>query len=268
MEPAAAARAVLRTDHEWMALGNEVFQAAGATFIRNRSLPRIHDANFAWDVTASTPAEIDLLLETMGRELGHSGSRRFRLDATSPGSVEARLALDGYEHRDGLLMLLEGEPAGRAPAHEIRAVVTDADWDAYAALQAVDWQEYLAKSGRHAPDDLAPELFRHHRIKCPPVRSWLAVVDGTPAAYLSSWEGVDAVGQVEELFTHPDQRHTGLATALLRHGIADCRAHGARTVLIACNPDDTPKNMYAAMGFQPVAITREWWKSIAPTGSD
>ncbi len=251
-----------------MALGNEVFQAAGATFIRNRSLPRIHDANFAWNLTASTPAEIDLLLETAGQEYAHSGNRRFRLDSTTPAVIEARLALDGYEYRDALLMLLEGEPAGRAPAHDIRPVSTGVDWDAYAALEAADWREYLATRGRHEPDDLAQELFRHHRIKCPPVRSWLAVVDGTPAAYLSSWEGVDGVGQVEDLFTHPDHRHRGLATALLHHGIADCRAHGADGVLIACNPDDTPKNMYAAVGFRPVAVSREWWKSSPPGPGD
>ena len=85
-------------------------------------------------------------------------------------------------------------------------------------------------------------------------------------AYLASWEGIDGVGQVEDLFTHPDHRHRGLATALLHHGIADCRAHGAGPVVIVADPTDTPKQIYAALGFRPVAIKRSYRKSLEAEG--
>ena len=34
-----------------LALGHETFPAAGATFVRQRDLPNIYDANFIYDVT-------------------------------------------------------------------------------------------------------------------------------------------------------------------------------------------------------------------------
>jgi predicted GNAT family acetyltransferase len=68
---------------------------------------------------------------------------------------------------------------------------------------------------------------------------------------------------VENLFTHPDHRHRGIATALIHHCVADARAHGSRPVVIVCDPNDTPKNMYGALGFRPVAIKRAYWKDVA-----
>ncbi|OGO52256.1 MAG: hypothetical protein A2148_06360 [Chloroflexi bacterium RBG_16_68_14] len=85
-------------------------------------------------------------------------------------------------------------------------------------------------------------------------------MDGAPRAYCSSWEGIDGVGQVEYLFTHPEYRHRGLATALIHRSVADCRERGAGHVVIVADPADTPKQMYAAMGFRPVAIKRSYWK--------
>jgi predicted GNAT family acetyltransferase len=72
---------------------------------------------------------------------------------------------------------------------------------------------------------------------------------------------VNGIGQVEDLFTHPDFRHRGIATALIAHCVADARARGAGPVLITADPLDTPKQMYAAMGFRPFSVTRNYFKS-------
>ncbi len=85
-------------------------------------------------------------------------------------------------------------------------------------------------------------------------------------AYFNSWAGVDGVGQVEDLFTHPDFRHRGLATALIHHCVAECRRGGAGPVIIVAEPTDTPKQMYAAMGFRPAAIATHYLKKL-PSGS-
>jgi len=87
-------------------------------------------------------------------------------------------------------------------------------------------------------------------------------VDGRAAAYFNSWAGIDGVGQVEDLFTHPDYRHRGLATALIHRCVADCRAKGAGPVVIVSDPADTPKLMYAAMGFRPVALVSNYMKRL------
>jgi GNAT superfamily N-acetyltransferase len=61
---------------------------------------------------------------------------------------------------------------------------------------------------------------------------------------------------VEDLFTHPDYRHRGLATALIAHCVADARARGAGPVVIGADPHDTPRQMYAALGFRPLFLSR------------
>lgn len=92
------------------------------------------------------------------------------------------------------------------------------------------------------------------------VRHWIAYAEDQPGAYLSSWVAPNGVGQVEDLFTHPDFRRRGLATGLIQHGVADCRARGAREVFLIADPGDTPKQMYAALGFRPLALLREYRK--------
>lgn len=256
------ARRALAVNQALLALGNEVLQADGAVFVRNRSLPAVRDANHVVHVTASTPEEIDRLLARVEREFAHLSYRRFNVDFSTPPAFEARLAHEGYRCGDYLVMVLDGEPTGEAQPHDIRLVESEADWQAYAALHELDWREYIDRLGRQEESWTANEMFRNRRIKSPPVRYWLACMDGRPAAYLASWQGIDGVGQVEDLFTHAEYRHRGLATALIRHGVADCRAHGAGPVVIVADPMDTPKMMYWALGFRPLAILRSYWRNL------
>ena len=95
------------------------------------------------------------------------------------------------------------------------------------------------------------------RLKTPPDRKWLAYVDGAARGMASVWD-VDGMGQVEDVFVEPAYRHRGIATALIHHCVADCRARGAGAVVIVADAADTPQTMYAAMGFRPVATKRRY----------
>ena len=259
----ALTRRAVATDYGFMALGNERSAAEDATFIRNPSVPRIRDANQVIGVTAATPDDIDRLLARADREYADCPHRQFRLDFTASPEFEARLALEGYERKDTLVMLLEGDLIGAAKPHDIRPVESEADWQAYTSLHEIDWREYAEKIPGGADTAVAEQMVRTRRAKTPPVRYWLAWADGQPRAYLASWEGEDGVGQVEDLFTHPEFRHRGLAATLIHHCVADCRAHGAGPVVIAADALDTPKRMYAALGFRPVAISRTYRKELS-----
>jgi ribosomal protein S18 acetylase RimI-like enzyme len=254
-------RRALATNRALLALGHETFEADGALFVRDRTVPATRDANHVTSITAAAaPAEIDRLLARAEREFAGFPHRRFDVEPDTPPEFEARLQLDGYEQSGALVMVLEGELRGEGGPCDIRPVESEEDWRAYGALHAVEFDEYRAAGGSRP--DLRDAMLRVRRLTSPPVRYWLAYLDGAPRSYLCSWEGVDGMGQIESLFTHPDYRHRGLATALIHHCVADARAHGAGPVVIVADPSDTPKRMYAALGFRPVAIKRSYWKNV------
>jgi GNAT superfamily N-acetyltransferase len=106
-----------------------------------------------------------------------------------------------------------------------------------------------------------PEFQAYRGAKAPHVRFWLAYADLEPVAYFSSWPGVAGVGMVEDLFTRREYRHRGIATALIAHCVAEARSRGAREVMIGADPTDTPMRMYAAMGFRPLMVTANYFRS-------
>lgn len=248
----------LEVNYALLALGHETFGAEGATFVRSLDTPQCWDANHVSHVTASTPEESERLLERARREYEGADRISFEVDYRTPPEFEARLSVEGYEEEGTLVMLLEGELRGEANKVEIREVASEREWSQYSALQALDWKETREKAGLEADDGVAAQLMAARRKKSPAARFWMAYVDGAPRSYLYSWEGNEGVGQVEELFTQPEFRHQGLATALIHHCVADVRKHGAGPVVIAADPTDTPKVMYAATGFRPVAVKRTW----------
>jgi GNAT superfamily N-acetyltransferase len=248
-----------------LALGNEVFGETGATFVRNTAFPRVYDANFACRVRARTPAEIDALLTRADEVYAHCRHRCFRVTNDVAPEFEARLALDGYVQTSVLIAVLEGELVGTAEGIELREITDDAGWDAFFALNVADWEEHADRTKISAPDSaaLGRELAASQRVKSPPVRYWLAYTEGAPRGYFNAWEGTQGVGQVENLFVLKEWRHRGLATALIHRCVADARAGGAGPVVIVSDPTDTPKQMYAAMGFRAVATQRSWVKTLA-----
>jgi ribosomal protein S18 acetylase RimI-like enzyme len=246
-----------------LGLGHEVFDADGATFVRDRDLPDVWEANHVTAVTAASADAADRLLARVEREYAGFGHRRFDLDCTTPPAFEARLLLDGYQGREFLVMLLADDLRGRAAEAEIRPCAGAEAWQAFEALALENWRESATRHGLTPQDGVGERLARGHRRRSPPARCWLAWADGAPRGYLSSWEGIGGVGQVEDLFVHPAARGRGLAAALIRHGVAACRAGGAGPVVIVAEAADTPKEAYARLGFEPVAVTREYLRRVA-----
>jgi GNAT superfamily N-acetyltransferase len=249
---------VCETIEAYQALGNERFQACGATFIRNRDIPGRYDANSVGLIRDA--AQVDELIARADIEYAHLAFRQFHIDPLTPPEVEASLALAGYNRWTAhLVMVLEGELLANPRQCEISQVVSQQDWDAYRELQDIDQVEYDGRMGRPAvpPDG---QYLVYVRAKAPPVRSWLAHVDGVPRAYISSWSGENGVGQVEDLFVHPEYRHRGLGTALLAHGVSAARSEGAGPVALIADPTDTPMRMYEETGFKALFLARSQYR--------
>jgi GNAT superfamily N-acetyltransferase len=249
----------LDASDEQTALGHERFEVEGATFVRNTKIPQKYYANHVERVTASSPDEIDRLIDRVNIEFEASSHRCFYVDRTTPPEFEAWLVLEGYERTDELVMLLTGDLLGIPNPYEIRHVQSDDEWHAYLGLVEVLEREDAPPEGRRTAAQ-QEKFLATKQATCPPVRYWMAYLDGQPRAFFSSWTSSDGVGVVDDLFTHPDYRHRGLATTLIHHSISDCRDQGAGPVVIVADASDTPKNMYAAMGFRPIAVTSQYVK--------
>lgn len=253
----------LATNAANFALGNETFELLGATFLRSVASPDICDANHVANARPATPAQIEEFLAAADREYAGSKHRRFDVDYRTPPEFEARLALEGYARDDGLISVLEGELLGPAPKEfDIRPTLTASEWAAFWELMLTDWREHHRLQKREARDEIARQMFETRRRKQPPVQYFLAYVREKPVAYFNAWAGIDGVGQVEDLFVLPRFRKRGIARALIHHCVADARAKGSGPVIIAADPKDTPKRIYAGMGFRPVAVQSHYTKYL------
>ena len=99
----------------------------------------------------------------------------------------------------------------------------------------------------------------------------LARENGQPVGFCSAWTGIEGMGQVEDLFVHPDYRHRGIATALMDRCVTRLRAQGVGPVVLVTDPGSTAKAMYGRLGWSPVAVCRQYGRRIAheeKTGSN
>ena len=173
--------------------------------------------------------------------------------------------MEGYQRTDSLVMVLTDELRGAPKSHEIRLVETDADWLAYYDLVVLADREFdpsARQTGSERPSDARDQRIAMLQSISPPVRYWLAYGEGAPRAFFSSWTSTDGIAVLEDLYTHPEYRRRGLAAALVHHCVADCRARGTGLVALETDPSDTPKHMYAAMGFRPLSVSYEYLKTL------
>jgi ribosomal protein S18 acetylase RimI-like enzyme len=248
----------------YLALGNEVIERPGARFVRCPATPRVHDANHVSGLRTGTAAAFDAVLARAEEVFAGAAHRFFLLDPLTPAHVEARLVHEGYEGSAELALVLEGELRARPDPVAIRLADGDADWRSLHALQRLDDEERCKRRGLPLyAEDVTRGLVERRRAKAPAVRTWIAEVERRSVGYLSSWPGQDGIGKVEDLFVHPSERRRGVATALLDRGVSDARARGAAAVLIGADPSDTPRHLYARLGFRPLCVLRGYLRRVA-----
>jgi GNAT superfamily N-acetyltransferase len=267
--PSPDLEGVVATLLGYFELGNEVEAGDGVRWVRNPACAEIYDANHGSAVRAATPAQIDAVLREADDRYAGLAHRTYKVDPGTPTAFEARLLLDGYQGEAELQLLLTGDLRADARPVDIRPVETPADWASVARLTRRDHEEEATKE--HRPpyrSSVTTAMVATKRAKAPALRFFLATDDdGEDCAFFSSWPGIDGVGKVEDLFTAPEHRRKGIATALIAHAVDDARRRGAGPVLIGADPTDTPKDMYAALGFTPACVLRSYTKRRAGGGT-
>ena len=222
--------------------------------MRDPRCPDVYDANHARRILG----EVDppAFLSALEAAYAGCGHRAVRLDPRSPGAaLEAELLLRGFACELQILMALPDALRGRRGGAAIRAVTSNADWDAFALLK----QGEFDADGLRLPGTTWRD---HLRRKCPPAVTWLACLDGEPVGFFSELVRGD-LALLEDLYVLPAARGQGVATALMGHCTDDARRRGAGTCFLAARADDTPREMYGRMGFRAVGVTRNLLKTNA-----
>jgi len=258
------------TESAYFELGNRVSDSGLARFVANPDTPDVWDSNCVTRARARTPDDVDEIMAEAGRRYAGAEHRVFKLDPLTPAALEVRLLLDGYRGDTLLhLVLPEAEevtdisrtPAGSRPAVSIRTAESDADWTSLARLARADHEEAAARAGRIVwGQEVTDQMVARKRLRAEQLPFFLASLDGRDVGHGCAWAGTpeEKVGMVEDLFTDPSFRHRGVASALIIHGIAWARAAGAGPVMIGAVADDTPRFMYAAMGFRATFVSRSY----------
>jgi GNAT superfamily N-acetyltransferase len=231
----------------WASLGAECTRRAGALFLRDAANADVWDANHARIGGAGDP-DPPAFFEAAEAAYAHCAHRAVRFDPRAPGTaLEAELLRRDYQCELFLLMALEGPPHGMPGDARVADVETEADWDTFARLKQAEFDE------THL--NLPGAAWRDHIRRKSRATTWIASVDDEPVGLFSSLVHGE-VAMLEDLYVLPSARRRGVATTLVAHAVERAYRAGASLCFLSARADDTPKDMYARMGFAPVGVTR------------
>jgi GNAT superfamily N-acetyltransferase len=245
----------------YRAHGNTVVSDALAQYVKNVERPDIWVANQVSLVRASSEQEIDRVLERADRELAHCDHRMVLIDPFTPDAFTARLALLDYSELSPVLqMVLTGPVVGKSAAADVtlHPVTTEADWTTLYDLVRADHTEGKTTRGMELAEEITRGIVAEYRAKISVSQFFLALSEGVACAYGQSIIGPYGMGIVEDLFVSPAYRKQGIATKLIHHTVEYARERGMGPMLIGTHVTEAPKNMYAALGFVPRCLIREY----------
>ena len=230
---------------EYYSLASDVTDQHSAYFLRNDAAPTRYDGNHVRRIRHGDG--VDALFEAIDTFYAHLPYRSVRTDWFTPPAIEARLMLEGYIQDAEIVMAITEPPRGQPAEVEVREVPHDDP--AFRALLAHEWAEDF--DGQWALHTRRGDAFK-----------WYVAMHGTEAIGHFSQRTAGHLAYMESLYVHPDHRLRGVATALVQHTDAAARADGATLTFLPCFWQDTPRHMYAKMGFEPVFAFRSWRKQV------
>ncbi|HEX2085117.1 MAG TPA: GNAT family N-acetyltransferase [Solirubrobacteraceae bacterium] len=168
-------------------------------------------------------------------------------DEETAARIEPAARERGWRVEHELFMVLRGRPRHEPGSSEIREG-TEAE---LAALLSRWFAEDFADQGPEALRQL-DEFARRQRAARPRRAFVSPAADATVSLLIE-----DGVVEVEDVYALPEARGRGHARALLTHALAAARAADGDLVFLVADDDDTPKDLYARLGFAPLTrVTR------------
>lgn len=242
---------------QFWSLGAETIDLGLGRLVRSPSAPEHPLGNFLTSVRVSDEGQLISLLAEVASVAGMP-CRRILLPPGTPQCVEALLALHDWRLDTQLQLVLPASDPAAPAAVALEQVHAEEDWLAIEELFRIDHIEQDRRAGRRerpVADTHSAVLLRR---SLEPVSYFVTRRTSRMAGCIGLWIRSDGVAMIEDLFVHPDVRGQGIATRMLRGVISIARHRGAGPVLIGAEVDDTPKRLYARLGFRPTAVTRSY----------
>lgn len=244
-------------------LGARVIQTGHAFIVADPSRPEVWESNHVEAVTAQNDDEIDAVFAAMEAHLAHAPWRVAHTDAFTPDRFLARLAFEGFrEHFLTIQMALDG-PLRIAPTQiDFRAIETEEDWARFAMLLRLNHLEGRATEDMELPPEFTANMAAVYRAKSPQCRFRLVYENGEAIAYGACGAAPNDFGIIEDLFTHPEHRRRGVASAMISALADDLRGQGCTTIFLGALAGEQAKGLYAKLGFRPAGLARLWAKEL------
>lgn len=251
------ARAVAVARRWYRALGYDALETGGVTVVATPAHPDTWEANWAQAGPATDAAALFSALETHHP----AGWQVVVVDALTLPGVEAALALADFRVESTLIEMVAERIAmsTAAPAFAVERVDA-AQWDRFVRLVEIDQRE--GKRTGEYDEAVGIGLIDGMRRRLALCDYWLLVEEGVDAGYGMTVACPNGLGLIESLFTLPDRRGRGLMSAFIAEAVRRLRAAGCGAVFLDAHAHDTPKHLYARLGFAPVAVTRTWARQV------
>ena len=260
------ARRVAETYRWHRRLGARVVTAPHCRIVIDPVRPGVWESNHAEEISAETEDEIDAVFAAMDLHLAHTNWRVAHTDGFTPDAFLARLAYDDYQQRFiAIQMALRGSIPVAGLKLDLRAVEGEDEWREFAALVRLNHLEGHATGGVMLPPSFTADMVAVYRAKSPECRFHLVRVDGEAVAYGATAAAPNGLGMIEDIFTRPDARRRGVASAMLAAFVADLRGRGCDGVFLGALADERAKRLYAQLGFRPVGLASTWVKDATPS---
>ena len=220
-------------------LGTSVEPALGGLAVRFPELPLRQDSNYLLVDRTEVPAV------ELAQEVERLALRAVFVREPSTGvRLEREFETLGWSVHRGLVMAHRRAPArepGPAPVSDVGE----------RALQPLRRRTTL--SYPWGTPELADQLLQAKALIARRVEThFLAVtVDGEIAAYADLYLA-DHTAQIEDVFTVPEHRNRGYASALVLDALDRAREARADLVFLAADADDWPRLLYERLGFDVI----------------
>ncbi len=242
-------------------LGAAVIEIPHACIVADPTKPEVWDCNHVDEVTAVAAPEIDAVFAAMERHLAHTPWRVVHTDAFTPDAFLARLAFADFCERPlTIQMALLSDLAASGPALDLRLVDSETDWAALLDLVVANHAEGRTTAGLAIARETSAAMVAGYRGRSPHCRFYLAFEWGAAIAYGAAAIAPNGLGMIEDVFTRPDHRRRGVASAMIAAFVADLRRRGCDTVFLGALAEEPAKKLYRRLGFEPIALARAWVK--------